>query len=195
MSGISRQGQGRWTYQLLVKGTSGNPHREDAGEAEQGHRGSGEQGGARESNLPPYTRVKQEDELASPLDDYFCKGMDTSGPAAWAKVLRDMATGDLPEVGSLNAREGVREEKWVSFDLRTVKFPSTQTSSVRRATLIQNFEADFIRAMGIISPSAALYAQAVIAGVQQDLPVYRRCDVETTFFEGLDHEIAGRAMA
>ena len=71
-------------------------------------------------------------------------------------------------------------EEWVSFDLRTVKFPSTQTSSVRRATLIQNFEADFIRAMGIISPAEAMYAQAVIAGVQQDLPVYRRRDGETT---------------
>ena len=34
--------------------------------------------------------------------------------------------------------------------------------------------------MGIISPSAALCAQVVIAGVQQDLPVYRRRDVETT---------------
>ena len=136
--------------------------------------------GARETNMPPYMRVKQEDETSSPLDDYFCKGMDTSGPAAWAKVLQDMASGSLPDVGQLNAREGVREEKWVSFDLRTVKFPSTQTSSVRRATLIQNFEADFIRAMGIISPSAALYAQAVIAGVQQDLPIYRRRDDKTT---------------
>ena len=28
-------------------------------------------------------------------------------------------------MGQLNAREGVREEKWVSFDLRTLKFPST----------------------------------------------------------------------
>ena len=34
--------------------------------------------------------------------------------------------------------------------------------------------------MGIISPSAALRAQAVIAGVQQDLPIYRRRDMETT---------------
>ena len=106
--------------------------------------------------------------------------MDTSGPAAWATVLQDMAAGNLPDVGQLNTREGVREEKWVAFDLRTVKFPPTQTSSVRRATLIQNFEADFIRAMGIISPSAALYAQAVIAGVQQDLPIYRRRDDKTT---------------
>ena len=40
---------------------------------------------------------------------------------------------------------------------------------MRRATLIQNFEADFIRATGVISPSAATYAQAVIAGVHQDL--------------------------
>ena len=76
--------------------------------------------------------------------------------------------------------KGVREEKWTSFDLRTVKFPPTQTSSVRRAALIQTFEADLIRALGIISPSAALYAQAVIAGVQQDLPIYRRRDDKTT---------------
>ena len=92
-----------------------------------------------------------------------------------------MAAGGLSDVGLINTKEGVREEKWVALDLRTLKFPSTQTSSVRRATLIQNFEADFIRAMGIISPSAALYAQAVIAGVQQDLPIYRRRDDKTTY--------------
>ena len=91
-----------------------------------------------------------------------------------------MTEGSLPDVGQLNAREGVREGQWVALDLRTTKFPPTQTSSVRRATLIQNFEADFIRAMGVISPSAALYAQAVIAGVQQDLPVYRKRDDRTT---------------
>ena len=126
-------------------------------------------------------RVKQEDEYASsPLDDYFCKGMDTSGPASWEQVLRRMADGTLPDVGCLNSRVGVREEKWTSLALKPLKFPSIVTSSVRRATLIQNFEADFIRAMGIISPLAALYAQAVIAGVQRDLPVYRRRDVETT---------------
>ena len=135
---------------------------------------------SREAGGPPYMRVKQEDESSSPLDDYFCKGMDTSGPAAWAKVLEEMAEGGLSDVGQINTKEGVREEKWVALDLRTLKFPSTQTSSVRRATLIQNFEADFIRAMGIISPSAALYAQAVIAGVQQDLPIYRKRDDQTT---------------
>ena len=136
--------------------------------------------GAQERNGTSQWRVKQEDENSSPLDDYFCKGMDTSGPAAWATVLQDMTEGSIPDVGQVNAREGVREEKWVVLDLRTTKFPPTQTSSVRRATLIQNFEADFIRAMGIISPAAALYAQAVIAGVQKDLPVYRKRDDRTT---------------
>ena len=151
-------------------------------EEDQGHDAGRQpdESGAQERNLSSQLRVKQEDEASSPLDEYFCKGMDTSGPAAWAAVLQDMTEGSLPDVGQLNAREGVREEKWVALDLRTTKFPPTQTSSVRRATLIQNFEADFIRAMGIISPSAALYAQAVIAGVQQDLPVYRKRDDRTT---------------
>ena len=139
-----------------------------------------DESGVQERNGTSQWRVKQEDENFSPLDDYFCKGMDTSGPAAWAAVLQDMTEGSIPDVGQVNAREGVREEKWVALDLRTTKFPPTQTSSVRRATLIQNFEADFIRAMGIISPAAALYAQAVIAGVQKDLPVYRKRDDRTT---------------
>ena len=139
-----------------------------------------DEAGVQERSGTSQWKVKQEDDGISPLDEYFCKGMDTSGPAAWASVLQDMTEGSLPDVGQLNAREGVREEKWVALDLRTTKFPPTQTSSVRRATLIQNFEADFIRAMGIISPSAALYAQAVIAGVQQDLPVYRKRDDRTT---------------
>ena len=165
---------------VFGNGAAGDTHRECMGEAEPFLRSQGEQGPNGESNLTQQVQVKQEDDFISPLDEYFCRGMDTSGPAAWAKILRDMAMGDLPDVGVLNAREGVREEKWTSFDLRTVKFPSTQTSSVRRAVLIQNFEADFIRAIGIISPSAALYAQAVIAGVQKDLPVYRRRDAKTT---------------
>ena len=136
------------------QGGEGQSRREGDRGTEAG-RQTGESG-VRETNLPPHLRVKQENEVSSPLDDYFCKGMDTSGPAAWAKVLQYMTTGDLPDVGPLNTREGVREEKWVSFDLRTLKFPSTQTSSVRRATLIQNFEADFIRATGIISPVSSI---------------------------------------
>ena len=155
-----------------------------------------EESGVQERNGTSQWRVKRElqDEESSPLDDYFCKGMDTSGPAAWATVLQEMTEGSLPDVGQVNAREGVREEKWVALDLRTTKFPPTQTSSVRRATLIQNFEADFIRAMGIISPAAALYAQAAIAGVQQDLPVYRKRG-RSHDSSRLDKEVAGRAVA
>ena len=82
----------------------------------------------------------------------------------------------------------------MSFDLRTVKFPSTQTSSVRRATLIQNFEADFIRAMGIISPSAALYAQAVIAESTARLTNLSKARCRD-HCQGLDDEVAGRAVA
>ena len=111
--------------------------------------------------MPPYTRVKQEDDyVASPLDDYtFVKAWILQVQPHGQRCFGIWQRGDLLEVGPLNAREGVREEKWTSFDLRTVKFPSTQTSSARRATLFQNFEADFIRAMGIISPSAALSAR------------------------------------
>ena len=158
---------------LRGSASRGEDQRDDAGRHP-------EESGVQERHGTSQRRVKQEDEESSPLDDYFCKGMDTSGPAAWATVLQDMTEGNLPDVGQVNAREGVREEKWVALDLRTIKFPPTQTSSVRRATLIQNFEADFIRAMGIISPAAALYAQAAIAGVQQDLPVYRKRDDRTT---------------
>ena len=39
---------------------------------------------------------------------------------------------------------------------------------------------DFIRRLGIISPAAATYAKAAIAGVKRDLHVYRRRDIETT---------------
>ena len=76
-----------------------------------------------------YLRVKQEDEAYSPLDEYFCKGMDTSGPAAWATVLRDMTAGNLPDVGQLNAREGVREENW-----KRGKGPHPQDFSLTKKT-------------------------------------------------------------
>ena len=126
---------------VFGNGDAGDAHSECMGEAEPVPRSLGEQGHSGESSLPQYMQVKH------PLNEYFCRGMDISGAAAWAKVLRDMATGDLLDVGALNAREGVREEEWTSFDLRTVKFPSTQTSSVRRAVLIQNFEADLTHAI------------------------------------------------
>ena len=66
------------------------------------------------------------------------------------------------------------------LDLKSVQFPKLTTQSVKRATLLQYFEVDFIRAMGIISPAAATYAKAVIAGVHRDLPIYRKRDISTT---------------
>ena len=86
----------------------------------------------------------------------------------------------MEDVGSMNYKAGVREEKWGMLDLKNVQFPKTTTQSVRRATLLQHFEADFIRAMGIISPAAAAYSQAVLACVHRDLPVYRWRDDSTT---------------
>ena len=61
-----------------------------------------------------------------------------------------------------------------------MQFPKLTTQSVKRATVLQYFEVDFIRAMGIISPAAATYSKAVIAGVHRDLAVYRRRDTSTT---------------
>ena len=131
--------------------------------------------------LPAYVRVKQEEGASQDsLDDYFCRGMDTSGPAAWERVLRDMERGSLEDVGAMNHKAGVREEKSGLLDFKTLSFPKTTLQSVRRATLLQYFEADFIRAMGVISPAADTYAKAVIAGLQRDLPVYRSQDEETT---------------
>ena len=129
---------------------------------------------------PLDTRVKQEDDIKfESLDDYFCKGMDSSGPA-WDKLLREMEQNSLVDVGTMNYREGVREEKWGMLDLKSVQFPKPTTQSVKRATLLQYFEVDFIRAMGIISPAAATYGKAVIAGVHRDLPIYRKRDTSTT---------------
>ena len=134
-----------------------------------------------EQGLPLYTQVKQEDVTKfESLDDYFCRGMDSSGPASWDKLLREMEQDSLADVGTMNYKEGVREEKWGMLDLKNVQFPKLTTQSVRRATLLQYFEVDFISAMGIISPAAATYSKAVIAGVHRDLPVYRRRDMSTT---------------
>ena len=98
------------------------------------------------------------------------------GAGASAKQIEG---GTLADVGSISLRAGVREEKWSSLD-KQLKFPQSTVSSLKRATMILHFEEDFVRAMGIFSPSAALHARALIAGVQRDLPVYRRRDIETT---------------
>ena len=136
---------------------------------------------AQDQGSPQYNRVKLEEDVKfESLDDYFCKGMDSSGPASWDKLLREMEQGSLMDVGTMNYREGVREEKWGMLDLKAVQFPKSTTQSVKRATLLQYFEVDFIRAMGIISPAAATYAKVVIAGVHRDLPIYRKRDMSTT---------------
>ena len=136
---------------------------------------------APDQEAPYRPHVKQEEEVKfESLDDYFCRGMDSSGPASWEKVLRAMEQNSLEDVGTMNYREGVREEKWGTLDFKNIQFPKVTAQSVKRATLLQYFEVDFIRAMGIISPAAATYAKAVIAGVHRDLPVYRKRDVSTT---------------
>ena len=136
---------------------------------------------AQEQGLGCQNQVKQEEDVKfESLDDYFCRGMDSSGPASWDKILREMEQNSLEDVGAMNYREGVREEKWGMLDLKNIQFPKVTAQSVKRATLLQYFEVDFIRAMGIISPAAATYAKAVIAGVHRDLPVYRKRDMSTT---------------
>ena len=102
------------------------------------------------------TNVKQEEDVKfESLDDYFCRGMDSSGPASWDKILRDMEQNSLEDVGAMNYREGAREEKWGMLDFKNIQFPKVTAQSVKRATMLQYFEVDFIRAMGIISPSCS----------------------------------------
>ena len=77
--------------------------------------------------------VKQEEDVKfESLDDYFCRGMDSSGPASWDRLLREMEQNSLVDVGTMNYREGVREEKWGMLDLKNVQFPKVTTQSVKR---------------------------------------------------------------
>ena len=105
--------------------------------------------------------------------------MDTTGPASWEKILQEMDQKTLGNIAVINPPSGVRAEKWPNLNLKHLKFPQVTVSSVKRAIMIQQFQADFIRHQGIVSP-AAIYAKAVIAGMQRDLPVYCRRDSETT---------------
>ena len=149
-----------------------------------------------EQGVPQYNRVKQEEDVKfDSLDDYFCRGMDSSGPASWDKLLREMEQNSLVDVGTMNYREGVREEKLGMLDLKNVQFPKLTTQSLKRATLLQYSEVDFIRAMGIISPAEATYSKAVIAGVHRDLPVYRRRDTSTTNRDWTGKTVDTRAEA
>ena len=72
---------------------------------------------------------KQEDDIKfESLDDDFCKGMDSSGPASWDKLLREMEQNSLVDVGTMNYREGVREEKWGMLDLKECAIPKADDS-------------------------------------------------------------------
>ena len=70
--------------------------------------------------------------------------MDTTGSSAWGQVLQKMESGTLEDVGSINQRADVREEKWSSLDMKQLKCPQSTVSSVKRSTVIQYFEADFV---------------------------------------------------
>ena len=62
---------------------------------------------AQDQGPPQYSRVKLEDDAKfESLDDNFCKGMDSSGPASWDKLLREMEQNSLVDVGTMNYREG-----------------------------------------------------------------------------------------
>ena len=129
---------------------------------------------------PPVQVNQEENGTKHPLDEYFCKIIDATGPSSWERLLQEMDSQQLDSVGVINRRAGFREEKWSNLDVKSLKFPQPLASSVRQASLTQQFEADFIRHLGIISPAAAMHAKAVIAGVQRDLPTYRCRDIETT---------------
>ena len=93
-----------------------------------------DESGVQERNGTSQWRVKQEDENFSPLDDYFCKRHGYVRTCSLGSRAARHDRGRVsPDVGQVNAREGVREEKWVALDLRTTKFPPTQTSSVRES--------------------------------------------------------------
>ena len=105
-------------------------------------------------------------------------------PGTSERLLQRMEEGQLESSGDSAGR--VREEKWSNVDLKSLKVPPPQTQAVPRATLVQHFEADFTHHLGIISPAATFYAEAVIAVVKRDLPpVYRTRRFETTESIGL----------
>ena len=96
---------------------------------------------AQEQDVGHQNYVKQEEDVKfESLDDYFCRGMDSSGPASWDKILREMEQNSLADVGTMNYREGVREEKWGMLDLKNIHFPKVTAQSVKRATLLQYLE-------------------------------------------------------
>ena len=44
----------------------------------------------------------------SPSDEYFCKGMDMSGPESWERLLQQMEGSHLENAGGVNQQAGIR---------------------------------------------------------------------------------------
>ena len=57
------------------------------------------------------SECKEDGARRSPLDEYFHKGMDTTGPESWKRLPQRMESGQLENVGVVNQQAGIREEK------------------------------------------------------------------------------------
>ena len=67
-----------------------------------------------------------------------------------------------------------REERWTSFSVEGVKFPSNTIDVVKRGEDLANFERELIIHFQRISKAAPLYAKALLGGVRRALEIYRR---------------------
>ena len=112
--------------------------------------------------------------------------MDTSGLASWEQAWQQMERGSLEDIGVINQRAGVREETWSMLNLKPLQFPKTTIYSVKRVprSSISRPISSELWASSVQQWPRYSYAKAVIAGVQRELPVYRRRDEEDD--EGLD---------
>ena len=108
---------------IFGQGADGQPRREEEQGAEA--RRYAEDGGAREANVPPHVRVKQEEEMSPPLDEYFCRVWTHQVQRHGRKCCRKWLQEAYPMWdSSMLVKEFVKRNhfKWVSFDLRTVNF-------------------------------------------------------------------------
>ena len=116
-----------------------------------------------DQGAPPYGRVKQEEgSHQDSLDGYFCRGMDTTGPASWDRVLRDMERGSLEGVGVMNYKAGVRERSGACW------IEDASVSEDNASICEKGYSTPALR--GGLCPGnghhqSAAYAKAVIAGV------------------------------
>ena len=147
----------------------GNPAQQNAGDP----------GSMPEPEIVPMKGEEEDGRMSKlPLDDNFCKSMDAMGLQAWERILQEMENGQMESVCAMNQRDGIREEKWSNLDMKHLKFPPPKSEAMK-ATMVQHFEADFARHLGIISPAAAISAKATMSTVKRDLALYRRRHFET----------------